>query len=534
MFTLHTIKNKLAFLSILSFITYLTIGYISYNNNQKTKEISARLIKVGEIQTLASETSADLRGFRLFNKKKFLDKFKKDTKDVVVKLNELSRMIDHKNSKKRILKLSKEYKIWNAVRYQIADIISLHKEERANHTFKGTQTANKLAKITKKAIASKKLVQKEQKELLYLIKNHDLEQINSNARNIEIIIILSIILIMIVFYFITQSILKSIKNLEDSVEYITEHQDFTTDISIQGKDELSLMSLKLNKLIEMLRKTFQTINEASHNNLSLSQELTASTTGIQHSVEQEFKIVASITSESDKMRTDMLSSSQESEYVLEKAMDTKKNMQEVKESLSFTVEQLNATSEVEVGINDKLHTLSSEADQVKNVINVISDIADQTNLLALNAAIEAARAGEHGRGFAVVADEVRKLAERTQKSLVDTNATINIIVQSIYDISQEMNKNIQRIEELVSSSNKVSDNTDIAVDTLNVTVESIQKLHDDTKVNVETTAKILDQVSKINTLSSNNTQSVGEISTASESLYSMTMKLTEDVSIYKT
>lgn len=93
-------------------------------------------------------------------------------------------------------------------------------------------------------------------------------------------------------------------------------------------------------------------------------------------------------------------------------------------------------------LSSKLAHLQSEANQVKQILTLIADIADQTNLLALNAAIEAARAGEHGRGFAVVADEVRKLAERTQKSLVDINATINIIVQAISEASDEMEKNI--------------------------------------------------------------------------------------------
>ena len=102
------------------------------------------------------------------------------------------------------------------------------------------------------------------------------------------------------------------------------------------------------------------------------------------------------------------------------------------------------SAHTEMELAHKIQQLSSDADQVKNVLTVISDIADQTNLLALNAAIEAARAGEHGRGFAVVADEVRTLAERTQKSLVEINATINVIVQAIMDSSDQMKQKLQR------------------------------------------------------------------------------------------
>ncbi|TLD96110.1 methyl-accepting chemotaxis protein [Helicobacter jaachi] len=160
---------------------------------------------------------------------------------------------------------------------------------------------------------------------------------------------------------------------------------------------------------------------------------------------------------------DLESKSKELEQAVQTLTESTNTQASNLEQTATAVEEITSSMQ---SVSGRTNEVIQQSEDIKNVIGIIRDIADQTNLLALNAAIEAARAGEHGRGFAVVADEVRKLAERTQKSLGEIEANTNVLVQSINDMAESIKEQaagIGQINEAISQLESLTQqNVDIA------------------------------------------------------------------------
>ncbi len=312
-------------------------------------------------------------------------------------------------------------------------------------------------------------------------------------------------------------------------------KDLRAKIEVDDRnDEISQVGRGVNLFVENARLIMEEIKGISTSNKTSMDKLVQIVQETQKSMKNSSTTLNSVKNKATDVASMMNTSIEQSQGLRKRLIETQGLVKESKDAIGDLFSQIIESAHTEEELSSQVEQLSRNADDVKSILDIINDIADQTNLLALNAAIEAARAGEHGRGFAVVADEVRNLAGRTQKSLAEINSTIMVIVQEINAVSSQMNLNSQKMERLSDMSKSVQETYEKMSSNLSSVVQdSNQSMDDYAKSGRQIEAMVSDFV-EVEKVASKTLADSSDILNIATHVSGTTMNLDKQVNLFKT
>ena len=271
--------------------------------------------------------------------------------------------------------------------------------------------------------------------------------------------------------FVTKNILNNLDAVNHKLVFITNNKALNETVEAKSQDCIGQMAKSVNVFLGFIHKVFVGIQSAIKSNKNAVQILE----GVSNCLDSNSKRIESISQEntqlgqkSSKTLDENIAILQATKKELELAIANAKSTKEIIHKVSTQIQE---SMEQERNSASKIEQLAKEAQNIQRVLSMITEIAEQTNLLALNAAIEAARAGEHGRGFAVVADEVRKLAERTHTSINETSIFTKSILQQVDEVNTQIDDSLESMQELVEGSRNMQSDIDTLQKAINTTLE---------------------------------------------------------------
>ena len=326
-------------------------------------------------------------------------------------------------------------------------------------------------------------------------------------------------------FIMARSLSSRIRETVTVVSEIVSTLDMTRRVPEKGADEMTSVSASINKLLDTTQSTLKEVALASNEVAAASTEIAATSEEIAHGMSQQTGRVNEVSSAIEEMAASVMD-------VADKANSASRSAEESGESatkgvniVEETVHGMNEINEAVQGTATAVAELGKRGEQIGQIIEVINDIADQTNLLALNAAIEAARAGEHGRGFAVVADEVRKLADRTTAATDEIGESIEAIQRETTEAVKRMNDGSTKVSEGEEKASTAGDSIRTIVNSshdVTSMVQSIAAAAQEQSTATQAVAQSSDQISSVtretNDAVGQAAQAAGELSQRAEQL----------------
>lgn len=501
-----TIQTKLLISFILLAILAGVIGGLSYNLTSQTKKTYSDLIdkkaevrlKAKSIEANIFQQNSNLYSYLLTQNEQFKNSLSKSSNQINQLIQSTLPLLTTEEDKRlltEIKQLSEPYE------KNINTTIELAENRLDLAQRKAIETVIPLGKI----ISDTAIELADRQEKLMQDERERSNAIIASASNMNLIFSIFIFVLSIAIgLYISRSISKPIRQVNEAVKVVANGDLTQTEIIVKNRDEVGELAASFNQMSQNLRELIREVGTSAEQVAASSEQLTASA---EESTQAASQISAAIqevafgsenqlqgTEESaiaiEEVTQGLQKIAQSSQSVSETSAETAKSAEQGNKAIQQTINQMN---EIQNSVNHsvvKVKLLNERSMEIKKIIDVITDISSQTNLLALNAAIEAARAGEHGKGFAVVADEVRKLAEQS-------SASADQIIELIRDIESNLN-------ETIGAMDLVNKNVEIGVDVAGESGKAFEKI----LRAIEEVASQIQEVSSISEQLSANSQQV--------------------------